>query len=455
MKLRNVLIINLAAYFCASSAFAAVPPAEAAKLGGELTEFGAIKAGNQAGTIPAYTGGITTIPAQFDPKAGFWADPYKDDKPRLRITADNMSQYADQLSEGVKHLLKTNKDYYLDIYPSHRSIAYPASVLQASKRNALTCKTTNDALAVSPDCRGGVPFPIPTNGNEMMWNKILSYNGQGALFGYGSRNYIVPANGSFVMTSQIRTYTEKPYYQTDRTDRQGNMTLRLYSQTDAPSRKAGEATGYSDFLDPLGNPRKAWSYTPGQRRIKMAPEFSYDTPVSTTGGVMLYDELYLFNGAMDRFDFKLVGKKEMFIPYNNYKMLSPECTPEKKLKPGFVSPECERWELHRVWEVEATLKPGMRHVYKKRTYYFDEDDLTSGMFDGWDQNGTLYRTGYLYSAALYDSKAMFDGAWVIFDFNKGMYSFQSDVSGGKDFYRNDVKSERELSPESIAGSGIR
>lgn len=454
MKLRSVLLINLAAYLCASSSFAAVAPGEAAKLGGELTEFGAIKAGNQAGTIPPYTGGITSVPADFDPKSGGWADPYKGDKPRLRITGENMDQYADQLSDGVKHLLKTNKEYYLDIYPTRRSAIYPDSVLQASKRNAQSCKTENDGLAIGAECRGGVPFPIPTTGNEVMWNKVLAYNGQGALYGSGSRNYIVPSNGNFVMTSQIRTYTEKPFYQPQRSDRQENMTLRLYSQTDAPSRKAGEATGYNDFLDPMKSPRKAWSYTPGQRRIKMAPEFSYDTPVSTTGGVVLYDELYLFSGAMDRFDFKLVGKKEMFIPYNSYKIHSPECTPEKKLKATFVAPECERWELHRVWQVEATLKPGMRHVYKKRMYYFDEDDMTTGMFDGWDQSGNLYRTGYNYTMVLYDAKAKFDASWAIFDFNKGMYSFQSDKSLSKDVYM-EAKSERELNPESIAGSGIR
>ena len=27
----------------------------------------------------------------------------------------------------------------------------------------------------------------------------------------------------------------------------------------------------------------------------------------------------MFNGAMDRYDFKLIGKKEMVIPYNAYR----------------------------------------------------------------------------------------------------------------------------------------
>jgi len=39
---------------------------------------------------------------------------------------------------------------------------------------------------------------------------------------------------------------------------------------------------------------------------------------------------------------------------------------------------CERWKSNRVLgSGEATLKPGMRHVYSKRTYYLDEGYLSA------------------------------------------------------------------------------
>lgn len=452
MNVPRVVVVGAFGALFTVSAMAAVTPEEAKKLGSELTLFGAIKAGNADGSIPEYTGGLDKPVPGFDPKSGKYVDPFTAEKPIVRITAQNMEQYADKLSDGVKHLLKTNADYFLDVYPSHRTAAYPKAVLEATGRNATSCKTIEDQLGVDTSCRGGLPFPIPKTGYEVMWNKMLAWTGNGAWDGQGVRSYMVSSAGSPVMTAEIRSYTEKPFYQTDRSDRSEGMALRLFSRTDAPSRKAGEATGYADFLDPAASPRKAWSYAPGQRRIKMAPEFSYDTPVSTTGGVMLYDEIFLFTGLMDRFDFKLVGKKEMYIPYNNYKMT--ECTPDKWAQAKHMNAACERWELHRVWVVESTLKPGMRHVYNKRTYYFDEDSYNAGLMDGWDQAGNLYRTGVSYAYAAYEVPAINSPSFTIYDFNRGMYSRQSDFSQGRLLYIS-AKPERDLNPEAIAGGGIR
>ncbi len=62
------------------------------------------------------------------------------------------------------------------------------------------------------------------------------------------------------------------------------------------------------------------SYLPGQRRVKAAPDVAYDTPNPGTAGATTYDDAFMFNGAMDRYDFKLIGKKEMYVPYNAYKL---------------------------------------------------------------------------------------------------------------------------------------
>ena len=448
MKIRHALCATMLAVLAAPG-FAAVSAEEARQLGATLTEFGAIKAGNADGSIPAYTGGLTTAPAGFKPDSGFWVDPYKDDKALFRIDSKNMAQYADKLSDGQKYLLKTYPDYYLDIYPSHRTVAYPDKVLKATVRNATGCKTLKEGVAVDTACRGGLPFPIPKSGIEMMWNQILHYQGETPLTTSASRSWVIDTAGRPTLTAEQSTMTDPVWYETDLTDRDANMAWRVYSVTKLPTRLAGGVTGITDFVDPFATPRKSWSYTPGQRRIRQAPEFAYDTPVASQGGLTLFDELFVVSGKLDRFDYKLVGKKEMYIPYNEYKA-SFECpTIEMALKPKFANPACHRWELHRVYVIEATLKAGQRHAYSKRNYYLDEDLSAAGLYDAYDQNGALYRSIFNGMVQLYDKKLPWAVRTVIYDFNKNQYGYFNDVMVGGHRIADKTLPEREMNSESI------
>jgi hypothetical protein len=232
-------------------------------------------------------------------------------------------------------------------------------------------------------------------------------------------------------------------------DRDKNMAWRVFSVTKQPARLAGGVTGLNDFIDPEAQPRKAWSYTPGQRRIRQSPEFSYDTPVASQGGLTLFDELFVVSGKLDRFDYKLVGKKEMFLPYNQYKG-SFECpTVDMALLAKHTNPACDRWELHRVYVVEATLKSGQRHAYSKRNYYFDEDLSAAGNYDAYDQNGQLYRSMFNGMIQMYDHKLPWAVRNIIYDFNKSMYGYFNDVNVGGHTLTAEPRSERELNPESI------
>ncbi len=435
-------------------AFAAVSADEAKQLGTVLTDFGAIKAGNADGSIPPYTGGLTKAPADFKPDSGFWADPYKDEKPILRIDSKNMAQYADKLSEGQKMLLKQNPTtYYLDIFPSHRSAAYPDVVLKNTVRNATSCKLIKEGLAIEPGCAGGMPFPIPKNGYEAMWNHVVKYQGNSVYSNASNRSWVIDTAGKPTMTVQQSTLVESPYYQTTLTDRDPGTYLRTYSNSTAPARSAGVMTGLVDFIDPVERARRAWSYTPGQRRVKLSPEFSYDTPVASQGGVTFFDELFVFSGKMDRFDFKLAGKKEMYIPYNSYK--GTQCSSEKAIMAKHVNPECERWELHRVWVIEATLKAGVRHAYSKRTYYFDEDQTGAGLYDAWDQSGTLYRSLFNGWIQLYDKVQPQSNRTSLYDFNKGNWAYVNDTAIGGTRILTPL-SEREMAPEAtVARETVR
>ena len=432
----------------ATASLAAAPADQVAQIGKTLTPFGAIIAGNADGSIPHYTGGLKQSPQGFKPDSGFWADPFEDEKPLLRINSKNMEQYADRLSGGQKMLLSKFPDYYLDIYPTHRTAAYPQALLDASVRNASNCRTTKDNLAVDPACRGGLPFPLPQNGNEVIWNQQLRYKGTGYTTTASSNSWVVDSQGSVTKTAESATMEEAPYYQTQQTDRDPQLYYRAWALDSYPARSAGQLIILADYLDPQSQPRRAWSYTPGMRRIKLAPEFAYDTPVPNQGGVNLFDELQMFSGSQDRFDYKLVGRKEMYIPYNAYKFYF-SCGQEEQFKPHHANPACERWELHRVWVVEATLKPGKRHVYSKRTYYLDEDTFGAGLYDAWDQGGVLYRALFQSGVQLYDKNLPYTVKNVSYDFNKGMWSLLNDGLKGGYRVHDAPLSERDMKPESI------
>ncbi|MDB5928653.1 MAG: hypothetical protein JWR60_360 [Polaromonas sp.] len=427
-----------------TAAHAEVTPDEAKQLGANLTRFGAIKAGNKEGTIPEYTGVPVKAPSDYQPGSGIYTDPFRAEKPLYRIDAKNVDQYADKLSEGQKYLIKKNPaTYYIDVFPTHRTETFPEKVLKANERNAVSCKGLKNYDAIDVACRGGLPFPIPKNGNEVMWNKHVRYQGEGVMFLPSQRGWLVDSTGRPTMTSEQLARTEFPYYQTEQADRDPQMFLRTYAITRAPARSAGVGSGIADYLDMDQKPRRAWGYTPGQRRVRLAPEFAYDTPISSLGGLSLYDELWMFSGKMDRFDFKLLGKKEMILPYNSYKYYFG-CKAEAKLMPFHVDPSCERSELHRVWVVEATLKPGMRHVYSKRVYYVDEDGYGAGMFDAFDQSGNLYRAMFNLNVPFYDAGFVYAGASITYDFNKGMYGTVADPSVGGMHYSPTPLSERDM-----------
>jgi hypothetical protein len=435
------------------TAHAGVTAEEAKQLGTKLTRVGAEVAGNADGTIPAYTGGVTTAPAGFKAGSAIRVDPFAKEKPRVTITAKNMAQYEGQLTVGAKALLKKYPDYKIEVYPTHRSVALPDRVLDNTLANATRATTNNGGLGIS-GAIGGYPFPIPKTGYEAMWNHLLRYVGVASNFKYD--NWNVDASGTPALATSGKLYVEYPYYdpKTTQPAQETDTYFRTKIFYNAPARRAGEALMAVDVVNPLKRPRRAWLYLPGQRRVKLAPDISYDTPNPGTAGSATYDDAWLFNGAMDRFDFKLVGKKEMLVPYNTYALTYHKKAAEVTT-PKFVNPDLVRWELHRVWVVEATLKPGKRHIYHKRTFYLDEDSWTALAADQYDANGKLYRASFAHMAPSYDANTPNSETQVFYDLTSGVYNI-SFLMGPYDGirYTNPLPA-KEWSPDALAGAGIR
>ncbi len=453
--IRKTLIAAILAVTSAS-AVAAVSPDEAAQLGKALTPTGAEKAANKDGTIPSWTGGLTTPPAGFKAGSNVRPDPYAVDKPRLVITGQNADQYKDQLTAATYALLKRHPSMRLDVYPTHRPVFFPQRVVENTIKNATQAKTVEGGQGIE-NALPGTPFPVPKTGAEVMWNHLLRYNGVATSCKFEAYN--TDSSGVTTLSSAGNNFQEYPIYRPENLGKPMKGTdayLLLKAEYTGPARRAGEGFLVYDHVNPLGQPRKAWQYLPGQRRVKLAPELAYDTPTAGTAGAGTYDDAFVFNGALDRYDWKLVGKREMIVPYNEYKLTFNPGKRENVAKKSHVNPDLQRWELHRVWVVEATLKPGKRHIYHKRTFYVDEDSWAAIASDQYDARGQLYKGTYSITAFAYDGQAMNNTtSYVIYDLVAGLYAVggHCGIYGGTKF--TDPLPPRDMLPDALAGAGVR
>jgi hypothetical protein len=447
----TVLSVSLALAM-AGQAHAAVSATEAAQLGTSLTAIGAQMAGNADGSIPAYTGGLNQAPAGFKSGDSVRPDPFASEKPLVVIDGKNVEQYKDQLTATTVELAKRFPSFRVELYPTHRTAAVPQAVQDNSVKNATGAKSLEGGLAID-NVLPGVPFPIPQSGAEAMWNFLLRYQGVTINSKYDSWNVDSAGVASLATTGQA--FISYPIYEDMTKPITASATyyqMKLYYT--APARRAGEAIMLNDAANPLQQPRRAWQYLPGVRRVKLAPNLAYDTPNPGTAGAGTYDDVFVFNGALDRFDWKLVGKQEMIVPYNTYRLTY---APDAKTitTPNHLAPDLVRWEKHRVWVVEGTLKSGARHVYAKRRFYLDEDSWVALASDQYDGHGQLYRGSFAFLSQSYDKTVPDSTPFMIYDLVGGSYNINGVVGPYGGIHYIDALSKAQWSPESLAGAGIR
>ncbi len=423
LKKHTLVSAAIALAFTAGSAFAAVSSSEAAKLGTTLTPFGAEKAGNAAGTIPAWTGGITKAPAEYKTPGQHHVDPFAGDKPLFTITKANMEQYKANLTPGQIAMFNAYPtDYQLPVYPTRRSGSAPQWVYDNTVKNATTAKLLDGGNGFA-DAYGGIPFPIPQNGVEAVWNHIARY--RGTYIVRRASEVAVQRNGDYTLvTSQqeamFRFYDPKSNYSD-----LNNILFYYLSFTKSPARLAGGAVLVHETLDQVKEPRQAWGYNAGQRRVRRAPNLAYDTPIAAADGLRTADDTDMFNGSPDRYDWKLIGKKEIYIPYNNYKVSAPDVKYADLLKVGHLNPAYTRYELHRVWVVEGTLKAGARHIYSKRVLFLDEDSWQAAEVDQYDGRGELWRVSLAYLKNFYELPTTWSALDVFHDLQARRYHVQN------------------------------
>ncbi len=439
-----------------SLAIAGVTPQEAARLKTDLTPMGAERSGNADGTIPQWKGGLANTPPGIAYTAGdFYSDPFADDPVLFSITAQNMGQYADKLSNGQKGLFDKYPDTYrIDVYRTRRTMAAPQWVYDHVFRNATRTSLSENGLGVV-NAYCAIPFPIPKRGEEVIFNHILRYRGASRSFEYLSG--IVLPDGTFSVGGG--GYAKENYpiaYKGGSPEDFDGSIVKLLIEYNSPERRKGELLLALDYLDSYRNKRKAWQYLPGQRRVRRAPTIAYDNPDSDTGGLETYDGAYVFNGAIDRYDWKIAGKKELYIPYNCYRFHN--AGRREVLSARHHNPDVMRWELHRVWVLEATLKEGKRHAYEKRVFYIDEDTWIAVLSDNYDGRGNLWRTNLQTTWDLYNIPAIVDITLFHYDFQKETYGVDALLNGMDEFVIYDPEKgfeEKLFTPENLRKLGRR
>lgn len=425
---------------------ALVSPQQVARLGQDLTPVGAERAGNASGTIPAWTGGISE-PIKNYKQGEFHPDPYSRDRLKHFINGDNWQQFEKFLTPGQIALLKKYPSYALNVYPTHRSAAYPQFVYDAVKENAASAKLQKYGTGVQGTIMSS-PFPIPKTGAEVLWNHTLRY--RGLKWEYTSSSVYSSSAGDRTVSAREYKYFwaySQPGVSLEDID---NKIFYMKRKTLTPAKSAGSLTLVHETLDQVRSPRKAWIYSPGQRRVRRTPNLSYDSVDTTTNGIRTIDQVDMFNGAPNLYNWKLIGKAEKFVPYNAYQLHKSGLKIKQIAGKHFINPNLARYERHRVWIVEANLRVGVSHIFHKRRFYFDEDSWQIVSLEEYDEEDKLVRHSEAHSINYYDIPMVFPTLQVTYDLEYGRY-FAEGLNNLRAPINSDVKFKR----GEFTSSGLR
>ena len=386
-----------------------------------LTPIGAERGANEAGTIPEWTGGLTRPPKEYT-EGGYHPDPFQDDNIKFTISEKNLSDHGAKLTELQKALLaKYPGKFVINVFPTRRSCAYPEFIYKATAKNAKTAKVIDQGYGFS-GASAGFPFPQPESAFEVLFNHETSYFGlrYSAKISGGTMN----PNGTFTRTvrqDRRLAFYHQPDYSSAELD---NRYFVWRGEWTDPPLATGQSFSATNTINQVKQPRFGFMWNPDtQRVIPVTPSsFSYTAPMMTSQGMRISDDMFLFNGAPDQYDWKLIGKKEIYIPYNSYAATNPKLKLNDLLQPEFLNPNHIRYELHRVWVIEGELKPGKSHKYARRTLYFDEDSWIAVASDLFDQNNVLTHGQFGFIKNYYEHPACIQDFDVLYELGSGRYN---------------------------------
>tara|TARA_Y200000002_G_scaffold268710_1_gene223468 strand:- start:21 stop:1301 length:1281 start_codon:yes stop_codon:yes gene_type:complete len=360
---------------------------------------------------------ITSPIVEFNSELDSYPDPFPDDQIILTINADNFMEYKDSyLTSGQIKMFETYPNTFkMNIYPSRRSCAVPPEVIELTDNNALLIDDGEGIEGIV----GSIPFPNPTEALHHVWNHILRYRGV-EIYG-ASPFYIINPDGT-------RTYgageaIAKNYWNPFVRDEKKGLQGMLMTKVTHPPRLADASTLVIESLNAFKTPRKAWVYNPGTRRVRRAPDITYDYKPSASQGLTTVDQVDGFNGAKDRYNWSDLGTQSRLMPYNAYKFHETEI--EEVLTPYHVNQDYLRYELVNVNVVKATLKEDKRHIIPERIMYFDTDSHNMLVEETFDDQSNLIAYREFPIINFYDQPMCLSIHSATYDFATRRYQLQS------------------------------
>ena len=437
-----------------TGALAKVPSDQVAKLSSELTPVGATRAANKDGSIPKWTGGITKAPAGYT-VGDHHIDPFPNDKIQFTITASNVAEYKGLLTPGQIKLFETYPDTYkMNIYQTRRSASYPEHVYQAVRINASRAELVKEGNGIQ-GAAVGIPFPMPANGLEAIWNHTLRYRGESVTRSGGQAAPTASGNFTYIGLKETLLLPYSIKGASPEELENTNILFKFKQKVTEPARLAGTALLVHETMDQVKTPRQAWTYNTGQRRVRRAPNVAYDAPGTAADGLRTTDDFDMYNGAPNRYNWTLKGKQELLIPYNDYRLHSDELKYEDIIQPGHINPDLVRYEKHRVWVVEANLKENTRHIYKKRVFYIDEDSWQIAVTDIYDNRDELYRVAVAHAINYYDVPTLWSTLDVYHDLQSRRYIAIGLDNETKMYDFSTKLNERDFTPAALRREGRR
>ena len=400
-----------------------------------LRAIGGNPAASADGSIPAWIGatGIEQGWSYGKNREAAWK--YAGDKPLFTITEANAAKYAKDLTAGELQALKTLPGYSMVVYPTRRDCGVPGFEAANSLKNPGYAKLAADGWGLQQAYVPGIPFPKPANGAEVMWNAKMRY--RGLAVDYPHINTMVsPAPGSKDWITAFSTQTLFYPWGVAGSHKLSDyppVEYETYFAYTAPPSLEGQALVVKFFLDQPGS--ETYYYFPGQRRVRRMPSYAYDAPQIGFEGQYTTDEPMIFNGTIDRFNWKILGKREIYVPYNSFGAYSFDTPLDKVVGPHYLHAQYRRYELHKVWVVEATLKKGFRHIAPKRIFYVDTDSWILLAREDYDAQGKLFNYAESYPIPVYETGSCDATAFSQYNLSEGRYVFDMNpVGGGKDVH---------------------
>ena len=450
----STILLAVAVALTSSGAMAKSTAEQADKLGKELTPMGAVKAANKDGSIPEWTGGITKAPEGYN-VGDHHLDPFPNDKVKYTITSSNLAEHKELLSPGQIKLFETYPETFkMNVFQTRRSASFPEHVYKAIKVNSTRAELVEDGNGIK-NAAVGIPFPMPENGLEAIWNHIVRYRGEAIVRQGGqaaptaSGNYTyVGFDDQLLLPYDVKGMTPAELEKT-------NILFKFKQKVTEPARLAGTALLVHETMDQIKTPRQAWTYNTGQRRVRRAPNVAYDAPGSASDGLRLTDDFDMYNGAPNRYNWTLKGKQELLIPYNDYRLHSDKVKYDDIIQPGHINPDLVRYEKHRVWVVEANLKDNTRHTYKKRVFYIDEDSWQIAITDIYDNRDELYRVAVAHGLNYYEVPTQWSTLEVYHDFQSRRYIAMGLDNEAKMYDFSVELKDKDFTPSALRREGRR